>query len=281
MRSSGKIGGILVVGKAWMAASLLCILVAPALAQEVSRDLTKESEVEAYLDELTGFGSLKGITKSFARVDVNDDNTPFLHTQINGKKNVWRAEIRNFRLKLKSGSPGYKDKYVRNFEVLVDPNGGHLLRVTSTFDGNDPDMLPEPPAEVAEAQFRRMKEVYHGFPATPPKISLIDALDAVGAHGIGSPFVAKEIYAVYVMHSEKGAHPRPVWAITLRGIPYRHLIGKPLHLIDVPDREIIPTWRRNRIRNIVDAVTGQVLFATSRPRPLPPKKKENGADSGS
>ncbi|HUT28466.1 MAG TPA: hypothetical protein VMX13_01645, partial [Sedimentisphaerales bacterium] len=124
-----------------------------------------------------------------------------------------------------------------------------------------------------EAQFRGMKEVYHGFPPTPPKINLLDALDAVLGHGIGSPFVAKEIYAVYVMHSEKGAPPRPVWAITLRGIPYRHLKGKPLHLIDVPDEEIAPTWQRNRIRNVVDAVTGQVLFATSSPTPLPPQKE--------
>jgi len=118
-------------------------------AQRVKGDLNKQSDLAAYVDELTGFGILERISKSFERVDVNDDNTPFLHKQINGKSNVWRIKIKNVRLKLKSAIPGFKDRYVRKFQVLVDPNTGHLLRITSTCDVNDPNMLPEPPAKEA------------------------------------------------------------------------------------------------------------------------------------
>ena len=241
--------------------------------QQSGKPLTSESDVGAYVDGLTGFSKLPGITKSFEKVDVNDDNTPFLHKQINGRKGVWRVRIGNVRLKLRSGVPGFKDRYVRNFELLIDPNTGDLLRITSRFDGNDPNMLPEPPAAYAEKQFLSGEEVYHGFPAQAPKINFLEALNSVGSNGIGSPFLAKEIYAVYVMHSEKGRPHRAVWAITLRGIPYRPLTGKPLSLIDVPDEQVVPVWKRNKMRNIVDATTGKVLFATSSPSPMPPGNK--------
>lgn len=251
-----------------------------SFAEEGTRDLTKQSDVEAYVDELTGFGELESISKSFERVDINDDNTPFLHAQINGKKGVWRVEIKNVRLKLESAVSEFKDRYVRSFDVLIDPNTGHLLKITSAFDGNDPNMLPEPPAIVAEAQIKNHgNEIYHGFPLEPPKISLLQALDAILREGVGSPFLAKEIYAVYVMESrmrgyKSGWEPRPVWAITLRGIPRRPLKGKPPSLHDTPDEELVPAWQRNHMRNVVDARTGKVLFATSCPQPLPPEQKK-------
>jgi hypothetical protein len=247
------------------------VFTSTGFAEEVKRDLTKQRGVEAYVDELTGFGTLEGITKSFTRVDVNDDNTPFLHRQINGRKNIWRAEFKNVRLKLKSTVRGFKDRYVRTFEVLIDPNTGHLLRIKSSCDVNDPDMLPEPPACHAEKQIKKHGEIYHGFPNEPPKANLLDALDGVG---IGSPLLAKEIHAVYVLHSSASRKHRRVWVVTLRGIPYRPLKGVPPEFAHIPDEEIAPIWQRNRIRNVVDAVTGKPLFATTCPQPLPPKGKK-------
>jgi hypothetical protein len=274
MRALNKDASMAVLTLLWVLANVTFPIARGWCAAKIKWDLTKQADVEAYVDELTGFGALEGTAKAFARVDVNDDNTPFLHAQINGKKNVWRVEFQNVRLKLKSAVPGFKDRYVRTFEVLIDPNSGHLLRIRSTFDGNDPNMRPEPPAVVAERHLSKAKELYHGFPSEPAKMSLIDALDAIGAGGIGSPFLAKEIYAVYVLHSRRGAKIQPVWAVTLRGLPPRPLKGKPLPLIDTPDEELSPVWQRNHIRNVVDANTGKVMFATSRPHPLPPKAKD-------
>jgi len=254
---------------------VLCQFGACSFGSEVKRDLTRPSDVNAYVDELTGFGELEGITRSFEQVDINDDNTPFLHTQINGKKDVWLVEIKNVRLKLKSTPPGFKDKYVRNFQVFVDPNSGHLLKITSKFDGNDPNMLPEPPAAVAESRMKNSgNEMYHGFPAEAPKLSLLDALDVICSKGYSSPFVAKEIYAVYVMHSSMGwgSRPRPVWAITLRGIPPIAPPGYPGPRKTKKYRS--PVWELNHIRIVVDARNGKVLFGTSVPQPLAPKEKE-------
>lgn len=249
-------------------ALVMCVFGYCCFARQIGTDLNKLENVDAYVDKLTGFGTLEQITKSFRRVDVNDDNTPFLHRQINGKKNVWRIEIKNVRLKLKSVWPRYKDKYLRNFEVLVDHNTGHLLRIRSKFDGYDPNMLPEPPAEWAEARLRGTGyEIYHGFPAEPPKISFLEALNSIGGH----PLSAKEIYALYVMESKMKSQPRPVWAITLRGIP-------PLHFITVPPGvskdKLPPIWQRNHFRYVVNAVTGKVLFATNSPQPMDPEQKK-------
>ena len=129
-------------------------------------------------------------------------------------------------------------------------------------------MLPAPRAYGGEARlWGAGYEIYHGFPAEPPKISFLDALDAIGGH----PLLAKEIYALYVMESEMKSQPRPVWAITLRGIP-------PLHFITVPpgvsQDKLPPIWQRNHFRYVVNAVTGKVLFATNSPQPMDPEQKK-------
>jgi hypothetical protein len=267
MRNVKRLPSISISRQVCLITVVLCVFGSCSFPQQAKRDLTKQSDLDAYVDELTGFGTLKAITKSFERVDVNDDNTPFLHSQINRKRNIWRVRIKNVRLKLKSAIPWLKDRYVRNFEVLVDPNTGHLLRIRSKFDGHDPNMLPEPPAEVAEEEMRNSgNEIYHGFPLDPPKISLLDALDAV----MGSPYLAKEIYAVHVIQSDMGSKPRAVWAITLRGIPPITRIGPSR----VRAKELLPVWQLNHIRNVLDASTGKLLFATSCPQPLPPEEKK-------
>jgi hypothetical protein len=79
------------------------------------------------------------------------------------------------------------------------------------------------------------------------------------SHGIGSPFLAKEIHGVYVMHSRMGSTPRPVWAITLRGLPPMAARGS--------YGDTIPVWQRNHMRNVLDARSGEVLFATNSPQP--------------
>jgi hypothetical protein len=70
-------------------ALVICVFGNCCFALQIGTDLNKLDNVYAYVDKLTGFGTLEEITKSFRRFDVNDDNTPFLHRQINGKKNSW------------------------------------------------------------------------------------------------------------------------------------------------------------------------------------------------
>lgn len=223
-----------------------------------------QAEISQHVDILTGFNGLKGTGKSFERIDVNEDNTPFLHDQIKGRKNIWLVEVKNVKLKLKSATPYFEDRYVRNFKILVDPNDGSLLKITSKFEGYASEMKPEPNSIIAEAQLADTNELYLGFPIATPNISFLDALDAVLSNGIGSPFLAKEIDAVYVWHSQMGSEPRRVWIITLRGLPPRPIIGP---AGGIPEQHMPPVWQRNHIRNVVDANTGEVLFANNLPQP--------------
>jgi hypothetical protein len=77
--------------------------------------------------------------------------------------------------------------------------------------------------------------------------------------GIGSPFMAKEIYRNYVVQSRGASPRRAVWVVTLRGLPPIPSHG--------PQGDSIPVWQRNYMRNVVDDETGVNLFATNGPHP--------------
>jgi hypothetical protein len=245
-----------------------------ALAEEPRRNLSTEPEIEAYVLKLTGFEKLEGITKRFERVDINDVNTPFLHGEISARKNVWCVQLRNVRLAGNATPPPLQDKYVRTFNVFVDPNTGHLLKITSKSAGRDPNMVPEPPAQVAEEQIRTLlAESYLGFPNEPPNVSLLDAL---GAGLLGDPLSAKEIDALYVIHLRKGMEefgvspePQPRWVITLRGVLPLEL-PRPHTAKDV----VVRPWLVNHSRNVVDAATGKCLMRSNIPQPVPANEEK-------
>ena len=225
--------------------------------------LKTEAEVSVYADSITGFKNIKGITKSFKRVDINDDNTPFLHKQINGK-NVWVGEYKNFNLELYSTSR--KDKYNRNFKVYIDANDGTLLKITSKYEGHDPNLLPEPNAATAERQLKDAN--YIGFPKEPPKVSFLDAL-GVADTTHSDPLNAKEIDALYIWYSDTFHQPMRVWIISTRGqtpIQIRGIVG-------IPDKALDELSKRNNFfRVFIDADTGKALFGDNIIRPEYPEK---------
>lgn len=218
--------------------------------------ITDEGEAISLAKELTGFDKLKGVVVTAQRVTVERDDTPFLASRLIGIS-AWQVKFENVSLSLKSATPGYQDPYIRKFIVLIREDTGQLWSVKSHFDEEVPDLRAEPSAEVAEKQMRPEKEIYDSLPPYHPQITFLDALDVILTKGSASPFEAKEFHAVYVMESEMGSSLRPVWAITLRGIP-------PLP-VSYPD---IPVWQRNRMRHVVNAKTGELLFATNGPQPL-------------
>jgi hypothetical protein len=244
---------------AWQATvGLLC---PPAAGQTERYTMTKQHRIAGEADaisvakQMTGFGALKAVAITAQRVRVESDNTPFLARQIIGTS-AWRVEFDNISLVLKSATKGFKDPYRRKFITLIQEDTGQLWSVKSFSEEPLPDVRPEPSAEAAEAQLRPEREIYEGLPVENPKCTFLDALDIVLSRGVGSPFLAKEIHAVYVMESERDSVPRPVWAVTLRGIP----------AISV-SRGSVPEWQRNRMRNVVEANTGKLLFATNSPQP--------------
>lgn len=228
--------------------------------------LKTEAQVAAYADSITGFNNIKGIAKSFKQVVITDDNTPFLHKQINGR-NVWVAEYKNFKLELKSVPNG--DKYKRNFKIYIDANDGTLLKITSKFDVFDPNLPKEPNAVIAERQLKG--ESYIGFPKEPPKINFLDALDDAQ---MGSPLQAKEIDALYVWYSDKYHQPMRVWIISTRGQPPIPIRGDPISKEEVKEMENNLKSSKGYFRVFIDADTGKALFGDNILRPEDPNKSK-------
>lgn len=228
--------------------------------------LRTEAEAAAYADSITGFGNIKGITKTFKRVVVTDDNTPFLHKQIKGR-NVWLAEYKDFKLEIFTIST--EDPYNRNFKIYIDADDGTLLKITSKYEGYDPNIFPEPNAVSAEKQLTNVgREKYVGFPKEPPKVNFLKALYA----SFGGPYSAKEIDAIYVWDSRMGNEPRRVWVITLRGLPPQEF-PQPYLSSGIPKQP--PVWQRNHMRDVIDADTGKALFSSNGPHPEDPNITKN------
>jgi hypothetical protein len=195
---------------------------------------------------------------SARRVIVQDERTPFLWRQYTGQS-VWKVEFADAVLEFKSAVPNYMDSYKRKFVVLLDEQTGQLISIVSKFDGKDPDLREQPSGSNAEAQLKAEDEIYKGLPEEAPRLTFLDALEVVLNKGMGSPFLAKEIYANYVLHSRGGSPLRAVWVITLRGLPPLPARG--------PHGDDVPFWQRNHMRNVVDDKTGVNLFATNSPQP--------------
>jgi len=117
---------------------------------------------------------------------------------------------------------------------------------------------------------RGSHEEYLGFPDDLPAVDFGTAIKACQY----SPFVAKRVVGQYVILSKDEREHRPVWVITLWGIPPLKPIGG--------DADWIPIYQLNHIRQVVDAVTGNLLFTSTHPNaPLTPEIKARvfGRDS--
>ena len=189
-------------------------------------------------------------------VILETDDTPFLHEQVVGRP-IWEIVIPKWKLKFKSAK-GAEDAFERTFDVLVDPENGNVLRVASRWPqgvAGEPQDLPRQSAE--DQMWGTSNEKYDSFPDEAPRITFARALEVVHGPGVGNPLVAKRITGRYVVQSIAPKGPSPVWAITLEGI-----------------HRLAPSFSRSRprfisrIRNIVDARTGEWLGASNRPRPI-------------
>jgi hypothetical protein len=181
---------------------------------------------------------------------------PFLGKTVTGRP-VWVVDVTNVVLRLKSATSDSGDPYSRKARILIDSETGQVLEICISVAGEQ-EVFPQPSMASAEEQMRNSGETYTGFPSDPPRTSLIDTLDAVLSNGIGSPFLAKEISAVYVNRSQVDGQITTIWAVTLNGIPPLKPHGR--------GAETIPLAQLTHIRNIVDARTGKVLNATTVPQ---------------
>lgn len=221
--------------------------------------VTNAQAAVEYALTYTGFARERAIPLSSAgdlaeEVQYQDDETPFLSGKYDGKQ-VWRVRFDSVYLRFEGCDSAVIENNPKNFDVFIDPETGKLLKVESRFSGYDPDMVPELKAEDAEEKLRRHGEIYYAPPNSFPRVTLMEALEA--AVFVSQP-LAKEIIAIYVMHSRGGKPPKPVWCITARGFP------------PIPSfsryGEDIPEYLLNRMRTVIDATTGAHLFVTTIPQ---------------
>jgi len=190
---------------------------------------------------------------------VEADTTPYLSGDIVDRP-VWHVTVEDWSVVVPSLSSGISDRFVRTLDAYLDPTDGKLLKLETRWPAGEPPLGPPPSAETAVEQMRRSdNHVYHRFPAEPPKVTFLDALDAIVEQAGAQPTVARQIIAHYVVWSTTSRQPRAVWAITLRGIPPYFLRGRAVS--DEP---------RFQLRYIVDATTGKFLRSSNAPGPVEP-----------
>lgn len=222
--------------------------------QNQAQTISKARRLFGLPDRTATADAMESPTRAVMVTPVKD-NTPYLSDRIAGRQ-IWRVEMDKVKLRLPSAREGpVADEYERTFDVFLHQDG-HLLKVVSRWPAGEPPIPPEPHAESTTDQiWRSGEEVYHAFPDEPPPISFIEALDGL-ASDIGNVLVAKQIKAQYVLWSKLDWEPRPMWVITLRGIPpfEASYPGVPVHA-------------RDHLRFIVDPETGQWVQALSTPQP--------------
>ncbi len=204
-----------------------------------------------------GMASAVGCSAIAEILVLEEDDTPYLSKKLIGKPH-WHVVLPDRKLELPSSPENYRDPYSRTFEVLLNPIDGRVIKLKSRWPDGVPQIDPEPDAASATEQLRGAgNEVYHGFPNEDPHISFIDAADSIQLGG-AAPVMSKQISASYVMWSRVGRFktPRPVWAITLRGV------------MPVMPREGMSREAVYQYRYVVDARTGEYLCGGNTPHPV-------------
>ena len=252
-------------------ATLLLPLATCLTAAEPSQAAREATEKATRMLGLQRIGSSKVTAHA---VVVQNDKTPFLADKINGKS-VFRVQIDGVQLPVaRRRGPPRHNRHISRFDVLIDPESGTVLKISSPWPQGVTKIAPQPPAKEAERQLKNVGESYDGFPAKAPKIDFAQALAAVHINGLGSVAGSKQIIAHYVLHSKLQHKRRPVWIIELRGFPPFAPKGPGRRPGAAADYGISPD-ARNHMRHGVDAETGKVLFANTAPQPVAPRKTED------
>lgn len=169
---------------------------------------------------------------------VSQDTTfPFLSDSLRGRP-CWEIRVSGIDLEPLMDEFYRTDKpSVKDFVVRLDSASGVLSSVQFFSPGEDPDSW-ERSAEFSQYEIENMAaERYHGFPAVPPSVSLLEALEI---QRVANPVGSKYAVARYVLHTSRVfTEPTPAWAV--------HMFG-----FGADGRS-----PRSQMRCVIDAVTGE------------------------
>lgn len=249
---------------------------------EAPRELWKISTGEQAIDVAWRFLATQrqaSVVVEVEQVKAGTDNSPYLHRAIAGRE-VWRVVLRGVNVDDRPVQPAtIEDKAppadgktpakarpaaMRDLCVLLDPESGGLLKLSTHDRQGEPREYTEPSGESATRQlFSWGIEQWIGVIEEPPATTFLEALRAIRGQGFAT-FEAQEIVAHAVHESENLRTNRLAWSIHTRGIT-------PVQ----PNRDRSVTIKaRNHLRHIVDATTGAWVGAGTTPQPdEPPKEK--------
>jgi len=166
--------------------------------------------------EYTGFDKSKTfIAKPAGDIAIltklHDSLTPFIGDTINSKS-VWLVKFVKIQLQSHDG-PLPAGRYPEDFDVILDPETGDLLKINSSFNEFEPDRQYDSPPELKEKDPGGLQSFY-GFPKNLPKLSFYDIISL-------KPSVrVKHVSATYIKqyHPMYGDRDKGYWCIIYRGI---------------------------------------------------------------
>lgn len=233
---------------------------APMYVQPGLEELTVINRTESQAKERvrSSFGRLgEQALLSARRVSLGTQTVPFLADDLK-QKETWELELTNVEIRQKDGR---KNPHITTLTTWLAPTTGQIMKVVSKWPVELEPTLPAPPIEIEAEQMARTGIRFTGLPATPPQISLTDAITLA----MGGAANAKELIAYYVLYSSEinSIFNQPVWVVQLRGLPP--------FIPPVPrgfDVKSIPVEARNHLSTFVDAETGEFIFANNVPQPV-------------
>lgn len=197
---------------------------------------------------------------------LTDSTTPFLREYASGRT-VWRVVLDNATPLVDSG---LAYEWVTNVEVYVDSAEGHILKIVCNNEPLDPELDRELLSSDAEQQLLQGREEYVGFPAQAPSSTFAEAALACAQ----VPTSARQVIGQYVLLKFADRPIRPVWVVQLRGIP--PIMPHVPHGASATD---IPVYQCNRLRQVVDGITGRLLYDALGPNVrVNPDERQGGAD---
>jgi len=195
------------------------------------------------------------------KVTLTGECVPFLG-RVLAQRKAWRVEFKDLNFAEVTGDPRLANPHITQLVVILSPDTGNVLKVTSVWPKEVPRIASYPTCAQEEQQLTACGTVYSGIPKEVPSASLAHALKV----SMRWSDEVKQICATYVLESCPEYKDRPVWIVTLRGITPSLPVSVP---VEIPNLKI-PEDSRNHLRNVIDAKTGTWLCADTIPQPAPP-----------
>jgi hypothetical protein len=198
-------------------------------------------------------------SKAVTTLTITDDDTPFLHEEINGREAL---KVRLERVPVVARDQRTDTTVMgafRNFDVYLDATTGQLVKIVSALDSYENKVesgeIRFPSVEVAEEQIKSMNETYEGLSSEIPAVGYLTAFAHADGNPVGSDLVVAQLLNVRV----GSRYHRPAWVVNTH--------GKQSIVPSIPFGTNWPThqpYELNHLRTVLDT-TGKFLYATNVP----------------